>query len=126
MSAPQATKPPPAADPALIASICDLLADMLRRRAASRADEVATLQRLVAELSAALAAKTRDEADEQLTVKEAAALAGRSEECIRDWCRGVPGLARLDPDAHKYRISLARLRAQALRLDGRLPAALAE
>ena len=72
-------------DPALFAAVCDLLAMLLRRAAATRADGdyVAALERTVADLTLALGAKVTETADELLTTNAAAA--GVTPACIRKW-----------------------------------------
>lgn len=95
---------PPAAplpDPALFAQVCDLPAALLRRRPGD-------LDREVARLAEALAARLRDEADEQLTVVAAAALARVSVVTMRKWVVRYQ-IGSLDPRSHMFLVSRRRL-----------------
>jgi hypothetical protein len=60
--------------------------------------------------------------DVLLTVQEAAALVGRTEEAVRVWARH--GLGEFDPVAHRYLIRRSRLVAHVLATQGVLPAGL--
>jgi hypothetical protein len=117
----------PAADlgPRLTADIFDLLADMLRHRAGNRVDALATMQRLNAELLAALADKTRDDADQWLTVTEAAAATGVTPACIRQWI-AKHDIGVFDRRTGIFHVSRRRLGDFLRRRHGRLPPRLAE
>lgn len=112
---------PAAADlpPHLTARILDLFADMLRSRAGSKVDDVSVLQRLVADLTAELAARTS--ANSLMTVAEAADAAGTSAQTVRNWCRGH-GVGMFDRTRGMYLISRDRLRDFLFQRHGRLPA----
>jgi hypothetical protein len=118
-------KAPATADPLLTAKILDLLSDALRHRAGdARLDKVAELQRLAADLSEELAAMKGEAADEQLTVTEAAAIAGVTPACIRQWVV-KHRLGTLDPHSHIFLISKSKLRDFLLRRHGgQLPGAM--
>jgi|HubBroStandDraft_2_1064218.scaffolds.fasta_scaffold43103_3 hypothetical protein len=105
------------ANPALTATVLSLLADMMRHRSGARLDNVATLQRLVADLSEELAARIKEEADEPLTVVEAAAIAGVTPACIRQWVV-KHRIGSLDPHSHIFLISKSRLHDYLLRRHG--------
>ena len=63
--------------------------------------------------------------DELLTTQQAAALAGRSDECIRNWCR-EGGIGCYDGTLHRYFISKRKLTEYILKSQGALPHALKE
>ena len=89
--------------PDLQAQICDAFAALLRERAGHR---VADLERLLTDLRD----KLRDAADEQITVAEAAALAGISVQAIRKMIL-KHNIGRLDPHSHFYLVSKRKLEA---------------
>jgi hypothetical protein len=58
--------------------------------------------------------------DDGLTVAAAGRLAGRSEQCIRDWCERA-GIGQFDAVAARYRVSRRRLRSYMLGRFGLVP-----
>ena len=97
-------------DPALFNSICALTRDLLRFRAGTRADDLAFLQRLVADLTAELGAKVAEADDEILTVTKAAKLWGVSTVTMRKYVRKY-NIGTRDPYTGDYRVSKRKLLA---------------
>jgi hypothetical protein len=100
--APLTKLPPATTAPALQAQICDLLAILLRERAGHPAPPA------LAQQLEDLAAKLRDQDDEQVTVAQAAIIAGVSVVAMRKWVI-KHNLGRFDPRSHIFWISKRRL-----------------
>lgn len=116
MAADPALTLPPSPPNNLTATVLSLLSDVLRSRSGARLDNVAELQRLVAQLSDELARHVRDEADELWTVAEAVSKVGGTAVNMRKWIN-KHGIGHKDRRGC-YLVSKAKLRDFLLRKYG--------